>query len=348
VPLLRSMEALDNAARRLLTARRGAPPRRRRRWAASRSTSWSIAPTGRCARTWPSAAARWSAPAAQGPELEDHYFGSIPPRVQAFMQEVEHGAVQARRARQDPPQRGRALPVRARADLREANVAIDHNQLTMEVLQRVAAAPRLQGAAAREALRRHQRQRQAQQLVDVDPRARTCSSRARTPTTEPAFSGVLAAVLLGVWRYNGLLRAFIASYGPTTSASAPTRRPRRSCRSSSATCSTASATISPRAKAPAANAEQAMIVLGVSQLPHVAKDNTDRNRTEPHRLHRQQVRVPRRRLAAEPLPAHDRDEHHRRRGHGPDHRLDPRGRRRPRGGLGGDPQGDHRVQERAF
>jgi glutamine synthetase len=28
--------------------------------------------------------------AAEGPELEDHYFGSIPPRVQAFMQEVEH------------------------------------------------------------------------------------------------------------------------------------------------------------------------------------------------------------------------------------------------------------------
>ena len=55
----------------------------------------------------------------------------------------------------------------------EANIATDHNQLTMEVLRKVAAPPQLRGAPAREALCRHQRQRQAQQLVDGGRRERS-------------------------------------------------------------------------------------------------------------------------------------------------------------------------------
>ena len=44
----------------------------------------------------------------KGQELDDHYFGSIPERVLACMLETEQRAVQARRADQDAPQRGRA------------------------------------------------------------------------------------------------------------------------------------------------------------------------------------------------------------------------------------------------
>ena len=44
----------------------------------------------------------------KGHELDDHYFGSIPERVLACMLEVRARAGQARRADQDPPQRGRA------------------------------------------------------------------------------------------------------------------------------------------------------------------------------------------------------------------------------------------------
>ena len=54
----------------------------------------------------------------KGQELEDQYFGTIPERVLACMAEAEARAVQARRAGQDPAQRGRAEPVRDRADLR--------------------------------------------------------------------------------------------------------------------------------------------------------------------------------------------------------------------------------------
>ena len=55
----------------------------------------------------------------KGHELDDHYFGSIPERILAYMLEVELELGKARRADQDAPQRGRAEPVRGRADLRE-------------------------------------------------------------------------------------------------------------------------------------------------------------------------------------------------------------------------------------
>ena len=55
----------------------------------------------------------------KGHELDDHYFGSIPERILAYMLDTERELPEAGRAGQDPPQRGGAQPVRARADLRE-------------------------------------------------------------------------------------------------------------------------------------------------------------------------------------------------------------------------------------
>ena len=129
----------------------------------------------------------------KGHELDDHYFGSIPERVLAYMLEAEHELRQARRAGQDPPQRGRARPVRDRADLRELE-----RRLRPPAADDAGAAerrpplrPRL--PAAREAVRRRQRLGQAQQLVDghrhrAQPArpgrhagARTCSSCSSAP-----------------------------------------------------------------------------------------------------------------------------------------------------------------------
>ena len=75
----------------------------------------------------------------KGQEFEDHYFGAIPERVLAFMIDSRARAVQARDSGQDAPQRGRAGPVRDRAGVREhANLATDHQQLMMVTLKRVA------------------------------------------------------------------------------------------------------------------------------------------------------------------------------------------------------------------
>ena len=54
----------------------------------------------------------------KGHELDDHYFGSIPERILAYMLDTENELAQARRAGQDAPQRGRPEPVRDRARVR--------------------------------------------------------------------------------------------------------------------------------------------------------------------------------------------------------------------------------------
>ncbi len=77
-------------------------------------------------------------PPARGQQLEDHYFGPIASRVQAFISEVERdlyhlGVPVKTRHCEVAPAQFELAPV-----FEEANVACDHNVLTMDVLQRVA------------------------------------------------------------------------------------------------------------------------------------------------------------------------------------------------------------------
>ncbi len=74
----------------------------------------------------------------KGQEMDDHYFGALRPRVAAFMQELDRGAVEAGHPLQDQAQRGRTVPARVGAGVLHHNIATDHNQLTMEVMRTVA------------------------------------------------------------------------------------------------------------------------------------------------------------------------------------------------------------------
>ena len=99
--------------------------------------------------------------APKGQELEDHYFGSIKPRVQAFMEELnselwELGVLAKTEHNEVAPAQHELAPI-----FTTTNIAADHNQLTMEVMQRVAKKHGLVSPAAREALCGRKRQRQA-------------------------------------------------------------------------------------------------------------------------------------------------------------------------------------------
>ena len=74
----------------------------------------------------------------KGQEMEDHYFGSISPRVMAFMQDMEFelfrlGIPCKTRHNEVAPSQFEFAPI-----FEEANIAADHNQLTMEVMRKVA------------------------------------------------------------------------------------------------------------------------------------------------------------------------------------------------------------------
>ncbi|MXV15371.1 glutamine synthetase III family protein [Hufsiella ginkgonis] len=75
---------------------------------------------------------------AKNQQLEDHYFGSIPERVYAFMQDLEVESLQLgiplkTRHNEVAPSQFEAAPV-----YEEINLAIDHNQLLMDLMDRVA------------------------------------------------------------------------------------------------------------------------------------------------------------------------------------------------------------------
>jgi glutamine synthetase len=75
---------------------------------------------------------------AKGQQLEDHYFGSIPTRVQCFMQDFEIEALKLgipvhTRHNEVAPGQFECAPI-----FEDANLAIDHNQLLMDIMEKVA------------------------------------------------------------------------------------------------------------------------------------------------------------------------------------------------------------------
>ncbi|WP_044913345.1 MULTISPECIES: glutamine synthetase III family protein [unclassified Butyrivibrio] len=78
------------------------------------------------------------APATKGQEMEDHYFGVIKPKVSAYMHDLDEelwklGIPAKTKHNEVAPSQHEMAPV-----FETANIAVDHNQLTMEVMKKVA------------------------------------------------------------------------------------------------------------------------------------------------------------------------------------------------------------------
>ena len=215
----------------------------------------------------------------KGQELEDHYFGSIPSRVTAFMQEVEFelyrlGVPAKTRHNEVAPAQFEIAPI-----FEDANVSVDHNHLTMEVLRKVAERHNF-------ALLLHEKPfagingsgKHANWSLATDTGANLLEPGA-TPHQNLRFLVVLAAVLKAVHKHNGLLRASIASIGNDHRLGANEAPPAIM----SVFLGDQLSMILNKIKVGEAieNAERAMIHLGVAKIPALARDNTDRNRTSP-------------------------------------------------------------------
>lgn len=216
----------------------------------------------------------------KGQELEDHYFGSIKSRILSFMQEAEHelyrlGIPVKTRHNEVAPSQYECAPI-----FEEANVASDHNQLVMEVLRSVA---RRHGLA----LLLHEKpfagvngsgKHNNWSLMDSD--GNNLLDPGKTPQQNLQFLVFLAATLKAVHRRAGLLRAAIATSGNDHRLGANEAPP---------------AIISvflgeqltrildaiETGKDAGLPTEERVITLGISKLPTVSRDYTDRNRTSP-------------------------------------------------------------------
>lgn len=220
----------------------------------------------------------------RGQQLEDHYFGSISPRVLAFMQEVEHelyklGVPAKTRHNEVAPSQYEMAPI-----FEEANVAADHNQLVMEVMRRVATRHNFSCLL-------HEKP-----FAGINGSGKHCNwsmsvtgdtgedgnllEPGKTPHQNLRFLMILAAVLKGVHRHGGLMRSAIAMPGNDHRLGANEAPPAII----SVFLGQQLADICNKIESGTnldQNPEAAVLSLGVSKIPQISKDNTDRNRTSP-------------------------------------------------------------------
>lgn len=225
------------------------------------------------------------APPPRGQQLEDHYFGGIPERIQACISEVEHelyklGVPITTRHNEVAPSQFEMAPM-----YEESDIAVDHNQLVMATLRKVALRHNLQAIlhekpfAGINGSGKHCNWSLSISADNPEIDGTNLLKPGKTPHQNLRFLVFLAAILRAVHRHSGLLRAGIASSGNEHRLGANEAPP--------AIISVFMGSMLTRviesiaAGKASANASQAMIKLGVARLPEIEKDNTDRNRTSP-------------------------------------------------------------------
>ena len=220
----------------------------------------------------------FGAPAAKGQELEEHYFGTIRPRVSAFMKELddvlwELGIPAKTKHNEVAPCQHELAPI-----YDTTNVAIDHNLLTMEMMQKLAPKYGLvcllhekpfEGVNGSGKHNNWSMSTPKENLLDPGD----------TPMENLQFLIFLAAVIKAVDEYADLLRTSVAIPGNDHRLGADEAPPAII---SIFVGEELEAVIDAIASdSPYAGPVKMKMDLGVDVLPKLSKDTTDRNRTSP-------------------------------------------------------------------
>ncbi len=149
----------------------------------------------------------------KGQEMEDHYFGSIPDRVLAFMMEVERelykvGVPVKTRHNEVAPSQYEVAPI-----FENANVATDHQMMTMEMMRRVAPKYGLACLLHEKPFAGVNGSGKHLNWSMSDDGGNNLLNPGETPHDNIQFLVFCAAVLRAVNRHQGLLRFSIASAG---------------------------------------------------------------------------------------------------------------------------------------
>lgn len=215
----------------------------------------------------------------KGQEMEDHYFGSIKDRIIAVMHDAEAelyklGIPIKTRHNEVAPAQYEIAPI-----FEDTNVATDHNQMTMEVLRRVASRHNL-------ALLLHEKpfsgingSGKHNNWSMSDSEGNNLLEPGRTPHDNLQFLTFLMATVKAVYKYADLLRASIASAGNDHRLGANEAPPAIMSVFLGQQLTYILDNIENNKKTEYTDRE--IIDLGISKLPVISRDNTDRNRTSP-------------------------------------------------------------------
>ena len=219
------------------------------------------------------------APAPKGQEMEDHYFGALKPRVAAYMHDLDVelwklGIPAKTKHNEVAPAQHELAPV-----FDTTNVAVDHNQLTMEVMKKVADKHGLVCLLHEkpfEGINGSGKHNNWSMITDtgvniLDP--------GKTPAENTQFLIFLTAVIKAVDEYADVLRISVASAGNDHRLGANEAPPAVISVFLGDELTEVLKSIENDEYFAGSRAVQ--MDIGAKVLPHFVKDNTDRNRTSP-------------------------------------------------------------------
>ena len=217
--------------------------------------------------------------APKGQELDDHYFGAIKPRVKAYMKELNDelwklGVLAKTEHNEVAPAQHELAPV-----FSTTNIASDHNQLTMEIMQKIAKKHGMvcllheKPFAGVNGSGKHNNW-----SISTDTGINLLDP-GETPYENAQFLLFLAAVIKAVDEYQDLIRISVASAGNDHRLGANEAPPAIvSMFLGSDLQAVVDAIMTDK---PYAKGTKETIKLGVNTIPKLPKDTTDRNRTSP-------------------------------------------------------------------
>lgn len=215
----------------------------------------------------------------KGQELDDHYFGTIKPRVAAFMKELNDelwklGILAKTEHNEVAPAQHELAPI-----FTTTNIAADHNQLTMEIMQKVAKKHGMvcllheKPFAGVNGSGKHNNW-----SISTDTGINLLEP-GETPSENAQFLLFLCAVIKAVDEYQELLRISVASAGNDHRLGANEAPPAIVSMFLGDELNAILKSIEEETQYD--SKEKEFMKIGVHTLPTIPKDSTDRNRTSP-------------------------------------------------------------------
>lgn len=218
---------------------------------------------------------------ARGQQLDDHYFGTIPTRVKDFMVDFEIEALKlgipvSTRHNEVAPGQFEVAPL-----FEEINKATDHNQLLMDVMDKAASAHGLKVLLHEKpfaGLNGSGKHNNWSLITDTGVNLFQPSNSARENLQ---FLTFLVATVKSVYDHADLLRASIASAGNDYRLGANEAPPAIISTFLGATLTEVLDELEKNGNIKIEKGDNMYMKLGISKIPEIILDNTDRNRTSP-------------------------------------------------------------------
>ena len=215
----------------------------------------------------------------KGQELDDHYFGAIKPRVEAYMEELNTelwklGILAKTEHNEVAPSQHELAPI-----FSVANIATDHNQLTMEIMQKVASRHGLVCLLAEKPFAGVNGSGKHNNWSLATDTGVNLFKPGETPYENAQFLLFLCAAVQAVDNYQDLLRLSVATAGNDHRLGANEAPP--AVISIFLGDELTAVLDAIETDTPYSGTEKTVLKLGVHVLPKFTRDTTDRNRTSP-------------------------------------------------------------------